>query len=140
MHPQKITHAPRPGCWKLPLESDSGTPFGVHPLCRCRLRGCYPRLQSVSPSGWAVTYFLDALLGIVTISQDASHRSESVGDTRRLNLEKSEHSLVCEFTVEKADLANADASFIFTMFDRHGMPAVDFVFFRLLKFAAAKSE
>jgi hypothetical protein len=42
--------------------------------------------------------------------------------------------------VEKADLANADASFIFTMFDRHGMPAVDFVFFRLLKFAAAKSE
>ncbi|MEI9894587.1 MAG: hypothetical protein WDN28_12055 [Chthoniobacter sp.] len=78
-------------------------------------------------------HFDHASLGIVTIIRDASRESRSVGDTRRLTLEKQDHSLVCDFTVEKTDLANPDFCFIFTLNDRHQRPSVDFVFARLQK-------
>lgn len=82
--------------------------------------------------------FDHASLGIVTIIRDASRWSESVGDTRKLTLEKGDHSLTCDFTVEKADLANPDFCFIFTRDDRNRMPSVDFIFARLQKFLEAK--
>jgi hypothetical protein len=78
--------------------------------------------------------FDHASLGIVTIIRGVS---ESVGDIRKLPLEKRDRSLVCDFTVEKEDLANPDFSFIYTRTSRDRFPGVDFIFARLKKFSGA---
>ena len=78
--------------------------------------------------------FDHASLGIVTIV----HRvSEHVSDIRKLPLEKGDHSLACDFTVEKEDLGNPDFCFIYTRTSRDRMPGVDFIFARLKKFSGA---
>jgi hypothetical protein len=81
--------------------------------------------------------FDHASLGIVTIIRNVS---ESVSDRRKLPLEKRDHSLACDFTVEKEDIGNPDFCFIYTRTSRDRMPGVDFIFARLKNFSAADRQ